>query len=187
MYNGLKYALVFSMGVATGIVVSWKTLEAKYKQIAQEEIDSVKEVYSKKASEEACEEVVEEDASPVFPTEDEKEQMKEIIDQYVGEGGSEAMKFSAPYVIPPEEHGEIEEYETESWTYYADGVITDEQDRIVENVADIIGIDPLDHFGEYEEDSVFVRNEFLRCDYEILRDLRPYDEAKETFLSPIDE
>ena len=44
------------------------------------------------------------------------------------------------------------------------------------NVEDIIG-DALSHFGEYEEDAVYVRNEQLRAEYEILKDLRTYAEV----------
>ena len=38
------------------------------------------------------------------------------------------------------------------------------------DVENTIGIDSLNHFGEYEEDSVFVRNDIKKCDYEILLD-----------------
>lgn len=44
---------------------------------------------------------------------------------------------------------------------------------------EIVG-DGLEHFGEYEEDSVFMRNDAKRCDYEILRDLRTFAEFKRT-------
>ena len=32
------------------------------------------------------------------------------------------------------------------------------------------------HFGEYEEDTVFVRNNDLKCDYEILRTIEDFEE-----------
>ena len=40
-----------------------------------------------------------------------------------------------------------------------------------------IGKDSLTHFGEYEDDSVFVRNDRLKADYEILMDQRTYAEV----------
>ena len=89
----------------------------------------------------------------------------------------EAMKVGGPYVIPPEDFGEIDEYETISLTYYADGVLTDEVDDVIEDVDDIVGKDSLDRFGEYEDDSVFVRNDNMKADYEILLDSRNYHEA----------
>ena len=36
----------------------------------------------------------------------------------------------------------------------------------------VVGLESLAHFGEYEDDSVFVRNDRLKCDYEILLDQR---------------
>lgn len=81
-----------------------------------------------------------------------------------------------PYVISPEEFGELD-YEKISLTYYADDVLADEFDGLVENVDSIVGLESLNTFGEYEDDSVFVRNDKLRCDYEILKDLRRWEDV----------
>ena len=88
-------------------------------------------------------------------------------------------KQTKPYVIPPEQFGDDEEYEQISLTYYADGVLADENDEVIEDVEDAVGIDSLNHFGEYEDDSVFVRNDARKCDYEILLDQRTYSEVAE--------
>jgi len=84
-----------------------------------------------------------------------------------------------PYVIPPEELGEMEDYETITLTYFADGTLTDDDYKVIEQeeADDIIGPDALSHFGEYEDDSVCIRNEKYKCDYEILNDLREYEEV----------
>ena len=47
----IKSALIFAAGAATGSVASWCLLKKKYEQFAQEQIDSVKEVYSKREKE----------------------------------------------------------------------------------------------------------------------------------------
>lgn len=73
-----------------------------------------------------------------------------------------------PYPISPDEFGEIESYDTKSWTYYSDSVITDDLGEIVYEPESIIG-DNLIHFGEYEDDALHVRNENLECDYEIIK------------------
>lgn len=90
------------------------------------------------------------------------------------------MKKDGPYVIPPEDFGEFEDYEKISLTYYSDGVLTDENDEIMDDVEDSVGEDSLNHFGEYEDDSVFVRNDRKKCDYEILLDLRKYEDVVKT-------
>ena len=79
-----------------------------------------------------------------------------------------------PYVVSPEEFGDIDEYETKSLTYWQDGVLTDEDDEVVEDVESLVTKDALTHFGEYEDDSVFVRNDEQGIDYEILLDTRRY-------------
>ena len=69
----------------------------------------------------------------------------------------------------------MDEYETVSLTYYSkDNVLTDDNDEIVDDVDEIIGQDSLKHFGEYEDDSVYVRNDRRKCDYEILLDESDY-------------
>lgn len=95
---------------------------------------------------------------------------------YVPEGTE--MVENKPYVISPDEFGENEDYDTISLTYYADQVLVDDGGDKIEDVDDVVGMESLTHFGEYEDDSVFVRNDRLRCDYEILMDERTYSEAQ---------
>ena len=52
-----------------------------------------------------------------------------------------------------------------------------EDDEKVEDVDNVVGLESLAHFGEYEDDSVFVRNDRLKCDYEILLDQRTYSDV----------
>lgn len=88
-------------------------------------------------------------------------------------------EVEAPYVISPKEFGEMDGYTQISLTYFDDGILSDENGVIIDEPEDIVG-DALNHFGEYEEDSVFVRSDPKRCDYEILRDLRSYAEFRST-------
>lgn len=187
MTNNVKYFASFLFGTAVGVAVSWKILNTKYEQIAQEEIDSVKEVFSKRNKETA--EFLNDAAKTLSEIKEEideepSEKSEDIIDYsgmcrdfgYISENkekkGGDYMN-DYPYVISPDEFDEIG-YNTVSLTYYADGVLTDECNDPIEDVDEIIGEDSLNHFGEYEDDSVFVRNDALRTDYEILRDLRNY-------------
>lgn len=85
-----------------------------------------------------------------------------------------------PYVIPPEEFGEKDDYDRISLSYYSDHILADEDDQLLEDVDDVVGFDSLTHFGEYEDDSVYVRNDRLKTDYEILRDERKYSDVIKT-------
>ena len=83
---------------------------------------------------------------------------------------------TGPYVISPDEFGELDDYETISLTYYSDKVLADDMDQVIDDYMVCVGNDFMNHFGEYEDDSVFIRNDARKCDYEILYDLRPYSE-----------
>ena len=52
-------------------------------------------------------------------------------------------------------------------------MLTDENDKPVLSTKEIG--DALRHFGEYEDDAVYVRNDELKTDYEILRSEKDYN------------
>ena len=82
-----------------------------------------------------------------------------------------------PYVITPDELGDQLGYDVIELTYYADGVVAEDYNEVMDNVDEVIGVDSLTHFGEYEDDSVCVRNDRLKCDYQILKDNRNYSDV----------
>ena len=90
-----------------------------------------------------------------------------------------------PYVIFPEEFGLLPEYETIGLIYYEDGVLVDDDNHQIDDVENTVGRSSLNRFGEYEEDTVYVRNERRKVDYEICRDVRTYEEVLETL--PFDD
>ena len=83
-----------------------------------------------------------------------------------------------PYAIPPEEFGDYVDYEPTTLYYYADGVLADEDDNVVEDPVAMVGDDFMDHYGEYEDDCVYVRNDRYRRDYEILRSEKTFAEQQ---------
>lgn len=180
----MKNVIIFTVGAACGSLLTWKLLEKKYKDLADEEIASVIDTFKKKDGSTGenihHDEIVEikENEEVVEEKEAEAISYNTIIDDLgytvTVEQGEEGIK---PYTISPEEFGEMPGYDALSWTYYADGVLTDEMDQIVDNPELTIS-DALNHFGEYEDDAVFVRNENNKCDYEILKN--------ETYFSGID-
>ena len=155
----IKLVFVFIAGAAIGSLATWKIVEEKYKRIANEEIESVREVYSHRNVEKT---VVSEETIPNI--EEEK-------------GGVNDMADNDPHVISPDEYGENDDYETVSMTYYADGVLEDDRFGVVTDIEETVGYDSLNHFGDYEEDSVHVRNDQLKIDYEILLSMRKYSEC----------
>lgn len=170
MSNILSKCIIFAAGAAIGSAVTWKIVKTKYEKIADEEIESVREMYAKKA---AREEDVSEEEPDVNIDEEQIERSdyaKIIEDAEYGEPEEEVDDdMVGPYVIPPDDFDE-EGYDTISLYYYDDGVLENMYTKeIVENVDELVGKESLTHFGEYEDDSVFVRNDRLRLDIEILR------------------
>lgn len=183
-----KSFVIFSFGAAVGSAVTWKYLKDTYEQLAQEEINAVKEVYTRKEKNET----IKVDTKPNMKSNSEmmeyatklnKEEYRDyshgsVVEETKDDENEFPQEVDKPYVISPGEFGELgDEYTRISLSYYADGVLADENDEIVEDADEIVGEDFADHFGEYEPDSVFVRNDRLKCDYEILLDQRNYPEV----------
>ena len=82
-----------------------------------------------------------------------------------------------PYNIPPEEYEVYCEangtWNSEEYTYYADGYVTDSQGLPVspEDVIRCIGTEFPNWFGTYEDDQIWIRNDELRMDFSVVRDL----------------
>ncbi len=186
--NKTKNFMMFVLGVAVGSVVTWRYVEKKYEQIAQDEIDSVKEVFSKRTAE------IAKDAEDRIKADNAKEKpsiieyaaglrklgytnYSDMVDEKPEEVKEEPMSVDKPYVITPDEFGELDDYDTISLTYYTDQILADDNDDIVDDIEDVVGFESLNAFGEYEDDSVFVRNDRLKCDYEILLDQRKYSDV----------
>lgn len=193
MNNKLKDLMpffTFVAGAAAGATATWLLLKKKYEKIADEEINEMYMYYQDKLDE--LDDLDEDEMEP------DKEELDEIARQHaeaiIEKAGYSTGPISAtqvvpkeeepevmedrerPYVITPEEFDEFDDYNTISLTYFADEVLTDDQKNIIDNIDEIIGLDSLSHFGEYEDDSVFVRNDKLKTDYEILLDTKTFEE-----------
>jgi hypothetical protein len=199
MNNKITSFMIFIFGAAVGSVVTWQYTKKKYEQIAQEEIDSVKETFSKlkevKSKDNESEEnnnvrtIVERAKDKPNIVEYAAKLRKQGYTNYSNtdslsedlnvseEEVDENMINDKPYVISPDEFGEFDDYDTISLIYYADQILADEDDELVEDIEEIVGFESLNTFGQYEDDSVFVRNDRLKCDYEILLDHRKYSDV----------
>lgn len=201
--NKFGTVAVFLTGMVLGGATVWYFIKDRYAKLAEEEINSVKETFARKDVEKNAEQALDRYRGDSNGTEVNAVAAKitdkgNIADYARRIQNGEPMRYSttvvppkqktavesekagdAPYVIPPEEFDELDGYSPISLTYFADGVLSDEYGVIVDDPEEIVG-DGLNHFGEYEDDSVFVRNDAKRCDYEILRDERTYEEFRKT-------
>ena len=194
----MKNLLCFVAGAAIGSVVTWKLIEKKYKDLADEEIESVIETFKNRKPRITKDEVKETVEKVINKWKDPKETVEDIVtaERYSIENEEEideddesnytidvdpGVEIITPYVITPEQFGEYNEYGTKTLTYYADNVLTDEIDNPItsDEMVIMIGPDALDHFGEYEDDSVYIRDEMNEMDYEILKSEKKFSEIPE--------
>ena len=198
MNKTLTNLFIFAAGAAIGSAVTWMYAKKHYEQVADEEIESMKEWVARR--EEALKRPrIEDKDTEVNRVVPEKPDLKEYVSRlkecgYIDYANGqkpedepeEVDNVTKPRIISPEEFGE-EDYREISLTYYADGVLADEDDNIVEDLEGTVGEDYASHFGEYEEDSVFVRNDDTMTDYEILRDLRCYADIDQSMPYPTED
>ena len=181
----MKTVIAFMIGTGIGAAIAWYFTKEKCEADRRDEIDQLREYYGAKLSE-PKEESTQKIEKNVHSAVEEKPDIA-IYSSYLfnteyTDYSRTAKKEKAmatgerPYVISPDEFGEVEDYDQISLMYYADGVLCDDMDVPVDNVDEVVGADFASHFGEYEDDSVFVRNDPRKCDYEILRSLRTYEE-----------
>lgn len=198
----------FAVGVLAGAAATWQYFKNKKEQEVQEEVNSIREVLLKnhkkdvEEKEETIKNLEESIDSNIAKgiinycgyakkdTNNEIPKHKIGLNQEMINMVEEDKKVNGPYVITPQEFGEIDDYEMVTLIYYNDGYVT-EDDRIVTDVEDVIGYEALNSFGEYEEDTVFVRNDERETDYEVLKDLRNYidvvKEQREQSMELMDE
>lgn len=197
--------LMFAAGAAIGSAVTWKIVKTRYERIVQEEIDSVKAAFNDMLAIRQDQDVdsaddeepqiqqrqinwaeledLDEENDEYEPTEEDLAEYEQLTTNYTNEKGGADNMTKAPYVIAPYDFGEIDGYHTIELTYYADDVLEDDSYKIVTDRDELLGPKALYTFGEYEDDAVFVRNERLCTDFQILKDYRTYSEAKS--ISPI--
>lgn len=186
--------VTFVIGAAAGSAVTWYGLKTKYQQYAEEEVNELREYYSSKLANTEDEHLevandIDEEPSPT-EIKSNRIEMTKIAERqnYSGYFKTEAEGISEdpnileprPVVVSPEELEDEPDYEWRDITVYADNVVCDDNDDKLDDVENVIGADSLNHFGEYTEHVVYVRNDRLKCYFEISKDARTYEEVLES-------
>ena len=196
MNRKLSNVLLFTAGVAVGSLVTWRYFKSKYEVVEDEVEEKTEEADGE--TEERDSEVLESEMNYKKPPLKEYVKMVESngyapkthveeVEEEIANGEWDDKDVYEPYIIRPEEYGELHAYETLSLNYYADGVLTDELDNPIEDVESLVPADFADHFGEYDDNVVHVRNDNLECDYEILRDLRKFTDVVGEYPYPTED
>lgn len=191
--------LSFIIGAAAGAAVAVVVVRQKYIDLAEDEIQSVREMYESRVRE------AEDDEEA---TRAEFEEIQEKHRQRMAEEGEKKTRpyrtnysdpierlgpaeaagahiitrsdtKKAPYVISIDDfHNTKNYFDKINLTYYSgDGVLVDDKEELVDDIQNLVG-DNLDKFGAQSEDPdvVFVRNEKMTSDFEITREKGSYAE-----------
>lgn len=192
---------LFVLGSAGGFLAGYLVSKNRYLDMAEKEIASVKKVYEKyfspsikiepaKVNDDGALKVKEPVGKPSDPV---KETYTKYAKQYSGSGedpkiGSvkssiqtkkvtKTLKIT-PYIITPEEYNDSD-YEVVTLVWYSDKILADTDGNIIHNVNEVIGPEALSTFGRYLDDTVYVRDETKKIDYEIIWDTRKYAAAND--------
>lgn len=186
----MNKCFIFAAGMAVGSVVTFGILKLRSERLPEENnedssdvirMDDVIKKRKEKEDSDKTETTKESQeiktASDVAPKNPDIIEYASIAKKYSTESNEEKPKKvkekksrQSPYPITYEEFDE-NGYDTQILIYHADGFLTDEKDNLIENIESLVGFACLDGFGKNEDDpdTVYVRNEKLQTDYEILR------------------
>lgn len=202
MNQSLSISFAFLLGAWLSYIVTKKALEEKYDQRAQDEVASIRRAYedvlNEKIPQTESTEKEEPIASPtlVVPetphtqyahltndlgyskTEPAEEAQQQADDQALRDIFDDPVN-KVPYIISPDDFGSLPGYDAVSWTYYSDGTVANDEEEALspQEIEDTIGRESLRHYGEYEDDSIHVRNDMKRCDYEVLKSDEDYEDV----------
>lgn len=183
--------IIFVAGCAVGGIGASLYLKDVYRRYAQEEIDSVIDRERHKRETEACSygRAVEDSTEDEERIEHAKEAAKNAankssITEYANvvkkEGYKDYSEYSKPepleekegnanpisYILPSE-FGDEDAYEQIELTYYADGILADEEGDLVQDIDLTVGNEFDEHFGEYDDAMVYIKNDVMKAYYMI--------------------
>lgn len=190
----VKGIFIFVIGVVSGTFVGAQIAKKKYEEIANEEIEEIRAYYKerekdvKKIEEPNAVEAPEEKSIEV----EERKQYDNIIKRgnYMAVDEEEQNNVcDEAYPIDPSEFGNDGKNATETLTYFADGVLVNEVDEVVEDPDLVVGRHHIDIFNEFPDATcVYVRNDLDGTDYEILKDDWCWSDFNEKgYAPPIEE
>ena len=195
----MKGLLIFAAGLAVGAVAGAVLVKNKVLADAKAEVEEVRAYY--RESRGVVEEV--EEKEEVKEVEKKEYELKDIqvkdepktgltnynqiTKMYMSKDEFQTPMYDDPFVIDPSEFGENPEYDTETLTYFADGVLVDDVDDVIEEPDIVVGLENLKIFEEFGATTVYVRNDIYKTDYEIIRDDWNYSDLKEPVEPPVKE
>lgn len=187
--------VIFGVGAVVGGAAAYIYTKKKYERICEDEIASMKAFYEEPHEPPKKEEKKKEAPSAKYQinaeinrakanyaqiTKDylespdpEEQAAREWLENPYPSMGEEAPKEGideAPYVITGDQFVKEKRNFDKITLYYYEGnaTLVDQTESTKEDIDELIGRESLNHFGEEDDDALYVRNERLNCDYEVL-------------------
>ena len=178
MSSMIKNVLIFGAGVIAGSICSIQIVKERLKEDAELEISEMREYYRDKMKECKKEETITKEEEEFKPIEEVIEKEERIMEEIIQDKGYDSQEkeetndpWDMPYVINEEDYGSEDDYDTEVLTYFADKVLVDEVDEIIEDIDTVVGSGNLSIFEEFEGAKVvYVRNDIYKTDFMICKD-----------------
>ena len=184
----MKYAIIsFAVGATLGALGGWYFAKEHYEEIANQDM---KERINKTRSEKSPVEKPEKTKPKINTWNGDKGDIKEYVERAqmyntadtstVPKRKKKEKMVDAPdeiELIPEDMFGEDMDYDQISLNYYANDILADDDNEIIDNRKDIVGdIDYIDGFDE--DDAIYVANHKQKVYYEILRKEDDYPEER---------
>ena len=157
---GLVGAFVGGAAISSFVTykIVGKKLSDEYEEKYQEQVKDLKAHFTVPRTEKVVEEKKEAKKSDNIPAPTEKPTLVEMTKKLkaytnysnVEPEPKEETLEGKPYVISPDEYGDEPEYELEELTFYADGILANSFDEIL-NIDEYIGREAIKHIGDYED------------------------------------
>lgn len=155
-----KNIIIFLLGVGVGGASTYfavrKKIEQQFEAQYQEDLESVKETFNNKADAETIKAAELAKAKP---------SMEELVEKY--SPSKENDGDSIIEYISDEEFGNKGYARKELIYYEEDDVLFDTSLDEIINFEETLGLDALNHIGDYEENWIYVRDNYMRTDYEV--------------------
>jgi hypothetical protein len=172
----MKNVFIFLGGAVVGGLATWKLVEKKYRDLADEEIESVVERFSKPCQLSPDKPKVEE----ITGLQEEVEKLnystinenKEEVNPKTEKKKKSTIKVE---VIKMEDFGTKDDFDTATLILWNDGYVTTDQNEVISQPSELIG-NSLSYFDNNDElDCVYVRNKSTKIDYEILKSEKDFE------------
>lgn len=170
----IREVLCFALGAAAGFGAATYFMKTKYETMVDEEVKSVMEWAKKKEKE-----PLKNDGDELSHSE-EVGKFNEIAPNYnkISEKVNKVMDEYKPYRISEGDFVvDDDEYAKVSLEYYSDDDSLFEGSEFISNVEETVGQDNLDFFASIDDETMYIRNEKYKTDYEVCKIAGRYSEG----------